>query len=260
MSTHTVSASQDRPVIRSADNPRIKQISKWMNRSKARREDGCFVAEGKKLFLETPASLRREVYVTETFAKEETALLEGVVYEVVEDRLFSKLSDTKTPQGILTVASMPAYSWDETAGEIMLLLEDIRDPGNLGTIFRTAEAAGVSGLILSEGCADPFQPKVIRSTMGSIYRVPFRIEKDLHAAVEHLKAQGARLVSTEPDAATSFRDMPSSAMTVYMLGNEANGLSPEMKAAADLAVRIPMHGKVESLNVAIATAILLFDK
>ena len=256
-------------VITSAENPRIKRIAKLLGRAKERREAGCFVAEGKKLFLETPEELRKEVYVTATFEKEEGALLEGVAYEVVDDRLFFKLSDTKSPQGILTIVAMPTYTEQQllatpAAGreedQVFLLLEDIRDPGNLGTIFRTAEAAGVAGIFLSEGCADPFQPKVIRSTMGSIYRVPFRSEKDFFRLAERLKEEGVALFATDLDAELSFREAPHVPRSAYLLGNEANGLSESCKALADHTIRIPMQGKVESLNVAIATAILLFDK
>ena len=274
-------------MITSADNARLKEIVRLQSRARERREASCFVAEGKKLFLETPEALRQAVYVTASFEKEEQALLAGVEYEVVEDRLFFKLSDTQTPQGILTIARMPEYAREELLGNAhadaahstqsaetaeqeqadvpgvlgktkILLLEDIQDPGNMGTILRTAEAAGVSGVILSRGCADPFQPKVVRSTMGSIYRVPFRVEEDFTEAANWLKAQGVRLYATELEAEASYKEIEIAPHAGFLLGNEGNGLSASARALADVRIRIPMQGKVESLNVAIATAILLF--
>ena len=275
-------------MITSADNARLKEIVRLQSRARERREAGCFVAEGKKLFLETPEALRQAVYVTASFEKEEQVLLAGVKYEVVEDRLFFKLSDTQTPQGILTIARMPAYAREELLGNAhadaahstpsedaasqeppvdgsgvqgrtrILLLEDIQDPGNMGTILSTAEAAGVSGVILSRGCADPFQPKVVRSTMGSIYRVPFRVEEDFAEAANWLKAQGVRLYATELEAEASYKEIEIAPRAGFLLGNEGNGLSASARALADVRIRIPMQGKVESLNVAIATAILLF--
>ena len=278
-------------MITSAENSRIKEIMRLQAHAKTRRESGLFVTEGRKLFEETPAALREAVYVSASFEKEaaddSASILQGISYEVMDDRLFQKCCDTKTPQGILTIARMPSFTREDLlSGTVsapkggapnpekeshivgtaetgqkqirILLLEDIQDPGNLGTIIRTAEAAGVSGVILSRGCADPFQPKVVRSTMGSIFRVPLRIEDDFLAAAAWLKKQGVRLYATDLQAETSYKDTQISPRAGYLLGNEGNGLSEAALALADARIRIPMAGKVESLNVAIATAILLF--
>ncbi len=255
-------------MITSADNARVREVIRLNTKAKERREQRSFVCEGKKLFLETPAELRKMVFVSESFEKEEEAFLKNCAYEVVSDRVFRKMCDTQTPQGILTIAGMPEYSRDELIrprggsnnGVKILLLEDVQDPGNVGTILRTAEAAGVSGVFLSMKCADPFQPKVIRATMGSVFRVPFREEPDLVETAEWLKRQHVRLLAAELRASKEYHIISKNGKRAWILGNEGNGISEKLLACADERIHIPMFGKVESLNVAIAAAILLFDK
>lgn len=253
-------------MITSADNPRIKQVIRLNAKAKERREQRSFVCEGRKLFQETPPEMRRQVFVSESFWKEAADDPEYSGCEVVADRIFRKMCDTQTPQGILTVAQMPAYNREDLLvpgkdGRItLLILENVQDPGNVGTILRTAEAAGVSGVILNTGCADLFQPKTVRATMGSIYRVPFLIEKDLSETAGWLKAGGITLLAAELQASRDFREFSGIAKKAWIMGNEGRGITPELLRLADDRIRIPMHGKVESLNVAIAAAILIFDK
>jgi TrmH family RNA methyltransferase len=141
----------------------------------------------------------------------------------------------------------------------LLLLEDIRDPGNLGTMIRTAEGAGVTGIILNGSSVDIYNPKVIRSTMGSIYRVPFYYAEDFFEVLTEVKKQGiiiyaAHLLGKPYDTEDSFR-----MKCAFLIGNEANGLSKEVSAMADALIKIPMAGKVESLNAAVAAAILMYE-
>ena len=249
-------------MITSSTNPQVKEVIRLRTKARARREAGLFVAEGRKLFLETPDPLRERVYVAASYEEEARELPGMKAYETVDDRLFSRMCDTQTPQGILTVARMPRYAEEElldAAGEMWLLLEDIQDPGNLGTIFRTAEAAGVAGIFMSRGCADLFSPKVVRSTMGSVFRVPFLITDKLVSLAESLTEHGISLIATTPTACLSHKDIDKSGARAFMIGNEGNGLSAAMLDAAPVHVSIPMKGQIESLNAAIATAILLFS-
>ena len=250
-------------MITSPYNPRVRQVVRLNTKARERSRSRSFVAEGRKLFLETPMELLKEVYVS---AGEEEGLaadgvLSGVPYETVDDRVFAKMCDTSTPQGILAVVSMPEYTEADLMPDgpsVSLLIEDVQDPGNLGTIMRTAEAAGVGGVWMSRGCADIFNPKTIRATMGSVYRVPFICGADLQEAAVKLKETGTSIAATAPDAGISYREVPRSGRVAFVIGNEGSGVSEDLLSLADLRVSIPMQGQIESLNVAIATAILLF--
>ena len=166
-------------MITSTSNVQIKQIIALLKKSKERKEQKVFVIEGRKMFEEICQNTSRVVkaYFSESYAKEQYAdkSYPEVPYEIVADAVFDAMAETVTPQGVLAIVKMPEYSVEsmiENAGTLMLL-ENLRDPGNLGTIIRTAEAAGVSGVILSRESVDIYNPKVIRSTMGAVYRVPF---------------------------------------------------------------------------------------
>lgn len=250
-------------MITSAHNSQIRDILALNQRPKERRKTGLFVAEGKKLFTEAPKELIRKVFVSESFAETEAGLLADIEYEIVEESLFGRICDTKTPQGILCILEQPSWKREALLGDgkqspFLLLLEDLQDPGNVGTILRTAEGAGVTGVLLSEKCADPFQPKVIRSTMGSIFRVPIYREPDLAQALSWLRdcrihTYGAHLRGVCDYNAPSYREG-----TAFLIGNEGNGLSPYLTEHCDTLIRIPMEGKLESLNAAIASAVLMY--
>ena len=251
-------------MITSADNPQIRQIIRLNTKARARREAGCFAAEGVRIFRETPEALRRQVYVSETFAAEHPDMLADIPAEVVDDRLFSKICDTQTPQGILTLCDMPGYTEDQLLGSgdrqpLIIILEDLQDPGNVGTILRTAEGAGVTGVILGGHTADIFQPKVIRSTMGSVFRVPFRREKDLEQTLEWLHARGICSYAAHLSGSVPYTDGDYRGGTAFLIGNEGNGLSESLTAMARQRVRIPMEGQVESLNAAVSASILMYE-
>ena len=181
-------------MITSMANGHIKQLRLLLEKSRARNREDLFVAEGIKMFAEAPVSKIREVYYAESFTPKALPEVQeklkkcremGVLVETVSDEVFQKTADTKTPQGILFVMEQMQYSMEilvekavkrykEGGREpLFLLLEDIQDPGNLGTMLRTGEGAGVDGVIMSRGTVDIYNPKTIRSTMGSLYRVPF---------------------------------------------------------------------------------------
>ena len=183
-------------VITSTSNEQIKKLIQLKEKSKVRKTTGTFTVEGKKMFVEIPAEDLVSVYVSETFLKENGELVKDKKYQIVSDQVFKKISDTVTPQGIVAVVKQKSYSIDyiiekrNKEKSCIVVLDRLQDPGNMGTIVRTGEAAGISGIIMSKDSADIYNPKVIRSTMGSIFRVPFSIVDDLAAAVDTLKDNG----------------------------------------------------------------------
>lgn len=248
-------------MITSSSNSQVKHVIQLNTKAKLRHEENLFVAEGMKLFQEAPAELLEKVFVSETFEREHRTMLEGIPCEVVEDGLFSRMCDTRTPQGILSLVRMPFWSWEQVVGgrnPLLLVLEDLQDPGNVGTILRTAEGAGVTGVIFSRKCADLFHPKTIRSTMGSVYRVPAYFAEDLSETVEKLRGRGIRTCAAHLGGKRSYAEEDYRGGSAFLIGNEGNGLSRELSAKADCLVRIPMEGRVESLNAAVAAAILMY--
>jgi TrmH family RNA methyltransferase len=215
------------------------------------------------MFQEAPYSWVQEVYVSETFLNKYD--LQSYAYEVLSDEVFKKVSDTQTPQGILSVLSMPHYELNdyidknENGNQLFILLEDIQDPGNLGTIIRAGEGAGVSGIIMTQGTADIFNPKVIRSTMGSIYRVPFFVVESLGDVIEMLKAKGISVYAAHLDESIDYDKADYTKPTAFLIGNEAKGLKRETADLATGYIKIPMAGQVESLNAAVATTILMYE-
>ncbi len=175
---------------------------------------------------------------------------------VLPDSVFRSVCDTKTPQGIAAVAGISAPAAD---GRLLLALDGIQDPGNMGTIIRTADAAGFSGLILSPDCADIFSPKVVRATMGSIFRVGFSFPESLPAALSVLRNRGYSVVSSQLDGDPFYERAPVSAPMVLIVGNEGNGISESVRAVATHRFRLPMHGGAESLNAAVAAGIMMYD-
>ncbi|MBP5772843.1 MAG: RNA methyltransferase [Eubacterium sp.] len=266
-------------MITSTSNEQIKKIVKLREKSKERKSVGLFVVEGIRIFKEIPAFDIDSVYVSESFVnnyinvdKESTTdnrydnipdLFSRVDYTVVADNVFKKLSDTVNPQGVLAVVRMQDYTLEELLNErdkensCIVVLDKIQDPGNLGTIIRTGEGAGITGVVMSADTVDLYNPKVIRSTMGSIFRVPCVIVDDLGAAVNEIKASGVSTYAAHLDG----EDIASVELEndrAFLIGNEANGLSDEIANLADKKIKIPMEGEVESLNAAVATAILIY--
>ena len=246
-------------MITSGTNQKLKYVRKLLSSARERRESGLFVAEGARLFAEIPAPLVEAVYISEDYKGTRPAFPGKT--EIVGSRIFRELSDTISPQGILAVVRQPDWSGkirETSAGSgNFLLLDGIRDPGNLGTMIRTCEAAGVRGVYLSPDCVDLYNPKVIRSTMGSIFRVP-AVTADLVHAAQRLKDAGIAVYATSMEARKTFREVPLKGAAV-VIGSEAEGISERVFAAATDCIRIPMQGRIESLNAAVSAAILLFS-
>jgi len=248
-------------VITSTANRQVKYLVSLMKKPKLRKENGVFVTEGLRIFREIPQELIREVYVTDRFLLTHGEEVKDLAYKVLSEDVFSRIADTKTPQGILCVVKRVSSSIEEMFREngIWLLLEDIQDPGNLGTIIRTAEGAGAAGIFLSSGCVDIFSPKVVRSTMGSIFRVPFVKDCDLKETVRFLKEKSVTVYAAGIRDALLYDEAEYREGAAILIGNEGNGLSEEMLQTADRQIMIPMQGRLESLNAAMAAGILLYE-
>ena len=251
-------------MITAASNSRIKRLIQLNQKAKARREEDVFVVEGTKMFLEAPAEKLRDVYVSESFLETCSCRerLEQTGYEVVSDQIFAKISDTCTPQGILCVVEQFHYNMEsllKKENPVFLLLENIQDPGNLGTMLRTGEGAGISGVIMSRDTVDLYNPKVIRSTMGSIYRMPFLYAEDFAGAIGSVRQAGVSVYAAHLKGKTSYIKQDYRRGTAFLIGNEGNGLREETADLADVYIRIPMEGQVESLNAAVAASVLMYE-
>ena len=250
-------------MITSVSNPAVKDVVLWQTKAKARRESGFFVVEGLRLVREAPPEDVVRAYATEEFAASEegAALCRRLDAEHVSETVMARMSDTKTPQGILAVVRQKKSTLQDilAAEGPILVLEHVQDPGNVGTLFRTAEAAGAAGILMDEETADPLQPKVVRGTMGAIFRLPFAVTGDLPGTLAELKKQGVTLYAAHLEGSEEYDRVQYPARTAFLLGNEGNGLSDEIAALADVRIRIPMLGKTESLNVSTAGAVLLYE-
>ena len=249
-------------MISSSTNPKIKNIVRLKKSAKARKEQESFLVEGPRMFFEVPADRLKEVYVTEDFEKKYREKLSGYSYEVVSESVCRHISDTKTPQGVLAVVRQDTMTLDHMLAleekPLFLLLESLQDPGNLGTIFRTAEGAGVTGIIMNRDTVDPYNPKVIRSTMGTVFRVPFVIVEDLRDAIGRLQDRGICIFAAHL-AGRLFYDENYTGGSGFLIGNEGKGLTEEVSSMADAKIRIPMKGEVESLNAAVAATVLVYE-
>lgn len=263
-------------MITSPSNKRVKEIIQLQQKAKTRREWNLFVVEGTKMFLEADPMKIREVYISEDM---EESLSEecrqklknlqnlSIGYEVVTPEIFHKISDTQTPQGILCVMEQYHYTFsDLLKGDLsrekiplLLVLEDIQDPGNLGTVFRAGEGAGVSGIIMSSHTADIYNPKTIRSTMGSVYRMPFLYTEVLTETINHLKEHKIAVYAAHLQGKDSYDLYDYRSGCAFLIGNEGKGLREETALCADHFIRIPMLGNVESLNAAVASSLLVYE-
>ncbi len=255
-------------MITAKTNPQLKYISTLLKKRSAREEDRVFVCEGRKMFFEileqAPERIRKTYWSQKGLAalsEEEAECLAGFDYETVSDEAFDSVAETVTPQGVLAVVEMPEYSIESMiSGQEarLLLLESLRDPGNLGTVIRTAEAAGMNGVILSGDSVDMFNPKVVRATMGAILRVPFVYTDNFTETLQRLKDSRVTLFAAHLQGSVPYTEAEYGNRCGIMIGNEANGLTDEAAQQADVRVRIPMDGQVESLNAAVAAAILMY--
>lgn len=244
-----------------------------IKKSGERKARGLFVIEGQRMFREIPPERLKKVYVSERFAVEHRETLQKIpakILETVAEPVMQKMSDTRTPQGILSVVEMLNYNLIDilsprttAAGKkqpLLVVLEHLQDPGNLGTILRTAEGAGATGLVMSADTVDIYNPKVVRSTMGSLFRMPFVYVEDLHDAIDRMQEKNIRVCAAHLNGAYSdYYEEDFRQPTAFLIGNEGNGLTQETAKLADCLLKIPMEGELESLNAAVSTAVLLYE-
>lgn len=251
-------------MITSIANPQVKELLQLQKKSKVRNEKGVFIVEGVKMFQEAPRDRIEKVYLSESFEKKrgKEMDLSGLPVEALSDKVFSHVSDTKTPQGILCLVKQKKVDLSEMLEKttpFLMVLDNLQDPGNLGTIVRTAEGAGVTGIIMSRDTVDIYNPKTIRSTMGSVYRMPFFYVEDILEFLEDLRGQGIRTYAAHLDGANNYDEENYREACAFLIGNEGNGLRDEVAKKADIWIKIPMCGQVESLNAAIASSILMYE-
>ncbi len=239
-------------------NRQCKELQELVKKAKARRETGLFIAEGERIVREIPPALLQNVYVSETYASAEKVPAGA---EILSDAQFLKIADTKTPQGIFAVVKIPAFSQEilRKKNGLFLLLEAIQDPGNLGTIFRVAEGAGVSAVVLDKKTADPYAPKAVRSTMGSVFRQPHFFVEEAEEALHPWKQQGIRIFAAHLSGTVRYDKADYRDGAAFLIGNEGNGLSEELVSFADERIVIPMGGKLESLNAGVAASLLVYE-
>ena len=253
-------------VITSKDNEMVKYIRK-LKEKKYREIDKVYVVEGEKLIKEAITEnakikhivISEQTLETRNIDKDFLNVLEQYSCNCVSDKVFATLTDVVTPQGMLAVIERKdgeqSINFQE---EMIIVLDGIQDPGNLGTILRTVDSAGLTQIIVSKTTADAYNPKVVRSTMGAIFRVNVIISEELTQTLETLKKQGYEVIITSLQTQESIYDMGNN-KKVIVIGNEANGVSKEVLEIADRKVKIPMLGKTESLNAAVATGIMIYE-
>ena len=243
-------------VLTSLKNPKVLAWRSLKDR-KGREEQNAFLIEGVRMVREALSSSFeiKALLIRENFEPEFT-LPENIPSYRLPVHVFQSVCDTKTPQGIAAVLTMQVRP---ASGSRLLALDGVQDPGNVGTIIRTADAAGFDGILLSADCADLFSPKVLRSTMGSVFRLGFSFPPFLPDTLNKLKADGFSIISSQLDGDPFYDRKNISSSFVLIVGNEGNGISDPVKAVATHHLCLPMRGGAESLNAAVAAGIMMYD-
>lgn len=253
-------------VITSKDNEIIKNIRKLKDK-KYREQENKYIIEGIKLIEEAVEEKAKidTVVVCEDCVENET-IQQSLMYEIakynciyVSEKVFSAVTEVTNPQGILAVVNKENKEEDiDYNQDVILVLDGIQDPGNLGTILRTVDSCGLNQIIISSKTADAYNPKVVRSTMGAIFRVKVIISQDLTKTLKEIKKHKFKVVATSLKTQGSVYDVDYSKKAI-VIGNEANGVSNEILELADIKAKIPMLGKTESLNASVATSVILYE-
>lgn len=255
--------------ISSKDNSIVKHISKLMKSSSYRRENGQFVIEGVRLCtdaLESGVKISTAVFSEQAIEKhsEQVNRIVGICEStfVFSDKLFSQISDTKSPQGILCVCNETSKKFDIQTNGVYIALERIQDPSNMGTILRTAEALGVEGVVITEDCCDVFSPKVLRGTMGAAFRLPINVCDNMANMAEYFNVRNVTTIAAVVDEnAVKIIDITpkDKKSCAIFIGNEGNGLEKATVEKCRIKATIPMLGRAESLNASVASAILMWE-
>ena len=236
-----------------------QKIQQWrsLKERKGRRETGCFMVEGRKMVEEAVASrFPVEAILVDAARIGDFDLPGDIPLYTMPEHVLAAVCDTKTPQGIAAVVRMVNSA---ELGDKLVAMDGVQDPGNVGTIIRTADAAGFDGILLSAQCADVFSPKVLRATMGSIFRMGIVVTDDLPAALESLKASDSSVISSQLDGEPFYERSPVGEKFCLVIGSEGNGVSPQVQRVATHRVKLPMRGGAESLNAAVAAGIMMYE-
>ena len=248
-------------IIESLANPLIKQIKK-LKEKKNRKETGRYLIEGVNLCLEFLEHTPEDVEMVISTLENVPLVPENIKVTVVSEKVFSSISETKTPQGIMAVGriSEKILSFDDM--KLIVYLDDVADPGNVGTIIRTADAFGADAVVLSPNSADIYNSKTVRATMGSLFHIPVVYERDYLEILSECKRKDFFIITGSLDAEKQPSEIDfknKDKRYVVCLGNEAHGVSLKLQEMGVTKIRIPMPGKAESLNVAVAGAVLLYE-
>lgn len=253
--------------LNSKSNDNIKLL-KSLFKKKYRDKMGLYVVEGRRIIEH---GFENEIEFHSVFFSEDSVyvdgneklieLLESVdlpVYKL-ESELFKSMADTENSQGFMAIVKKKEYNFDKEYHKSILFIDRVQDPGNLGTIIRTADSAGVDLIVYNKGTVDPFNSKTVRSAMGSIYYMPMiKIDDNIEFFTE-LKDAAYKVVTTSLDTNSYYSDVDYGEKYAIVVGNEGQGVSDEIMEISDVKVKIPIYGKAESLNVAIATALMLYE-
>lgn len=252
----------NKEIITSLQNPLVKTW-RMLNKSRsARIEHGLFLAEGEHMAQEAIAcGFANALIVSDKAVAKFSAMLSAAVLPVyvLADHVFLSLCDAKTPQGIIALCGMKNAVQPASLGPRIVCLNGVQDPGNVGTILRTMDAAGFTGLLIDDKTADPFSPKVLRASMGSIFRVPVFKADSLPAMLDGLRQTDFEILAGDLSGEPYFAPRSRRENTCIIIGNEGAGIAPEVKEKATLRLKIPMVGGAESLNAAVAAAIMMYD-
>ena len=242
--------------LTSLKNPKVQSWRSLKDR-KGRKETGCFLVEGRKMVEEALHSrFPVEAVLADESRLAELSLPANVPVYALPEHVLAAVCDTKTPQGVAAVVRMTG---SESLGSRLVALDGVQDPGNVGTIIRTADAAGLDGVLLSAQCADAFSPKVLRATMGSVFRMGIRVTEDLPGELTRLKEAGVSVLSSQLDGTPFYEREPVGERFCLVIGSEGNGVTPEVQQVATHRVKLPMRGGAESLNAAVAAGIMMYE-
>jgi RNA methyltransferase, TrmH family len=244
--------------IESTKNPQVKQWKKLLTK-KERDKTGLFIIEGFHLVEE---ALKSGIHIVEIILDEKKELppswtVDNIPITLVTEEIMKAISDTETPQGIAAICKQFTYEQMDWGKANVLLIDAVQDPGNVGTMIRTADAAGMDAVILGEGCVDLYNPKVIRATQGSLFHLPI-MKGNLHDWMQRLKEQDVSIYGTSLETGEDYKKVQPTQPFALLVGNEGSGVSKDLLQQTTKNLYIPIYGKAESLNVAVATGILLY--
>lgn len=256
--------------ITSQDN-KIYKYALNLKKKKYRDQTGEYLIEGPNLIgeaIKCGAELKT-IFISQGFdisspEAGDIVSKKGHICFLLPERMFATLCDTETPQGVVGISKKTdwaqAYEKRKMSGGNFVIIDRLQDTGNIGTIIRTADAAGYELAIFMKGSADPYQPKAVRAAAGSLFRLPLKFVESIEELMFFVRENGKRLIATAMDAENEYFECDLRENAAIVIGNEGNGVSQELRNAADIKIRIPMEGNIESLNASVAAGILMYER